>query len=89
MAKAQKSPDDQLTTTEAGAELGITVNRVLVLIGEGRLRATRFGKSWVIRRADLDSVRDRPHGKHLTDWRAEKKQSKPDEKKPAPKKKRP
>jgi excisionase family DNA binding protein len=81
MTKAQTSPDDQLTTAQAGAELGITANRVMVLIKSGRLPATRFGWAWVIRRADLDLIRSRPHGIHLTDWRAKKKPAKPDEKK--------
>ena len=81
MAKAPTLPEDLLTTADAAAELGVTTQRVLFLIAEGRLRAARFGKSWAIRRADLDPVRDRPHGKHLTDWREKKKQSKSDEKK--------
>jgi hypothetical protein len=75
MAKAKTSPDDLLTTVEAGAELGITANRVLVLISEGRLPAQKKGPMWFIRRGDLDLVRDRPHGVHLTDWRAKKKRS--------------
>jgi excisionase family DNA binding protein len=91
MAKAQTSPDDLLTTAEAGVELGITSTRVTMLIWDGRLKATRFGKSWMIRRADLDPVRDRPHGKHLTDWR-DKKQGKsgenPSPTKPTTKKKK-
>jgi excisionase family DNA binding protein len=78
MAKKEISLEDFLTSTEAAAELGITPQRVMVLIREGRLNAARFGKSWAIRRADLDAVRDRPHGKHLTDWRDKKKQAKPD-----------
>jgi excisionase family DNA binding protein len=88
MAKAQTSPDDLLTTIQAGAELGIKRNRVMELVREGRLPATKFGNAWMIRRADLDLVRDRPTGVHLTDWRAEKKQAKPDEKKSGAKKKR-
>jgi excisionase family DNA binding protein len=63
MAKAKpKSPDDLLSTPEAGAELGIGVARVNVLIQEGRLPATKIGKVWIIRRADLDLVRDRKPG---------------------------
>lgn len=81
MAKPQTSPDDLITALEAGAELGITPARVTVLINEGRLPAKKMGPIWTIRRGDLDLVRDRPHGKHLTDWREKKKQPKPDEKK--------
>ena len=80
MGKSQVSPDDQLTSRQAAAELGIGLSRLQTLIAEGRLPATRFGWAWVIRRGDLELVRNRPHGKHLTDWR-EKKQAKPDEKK--------
>jgi excisionase family DNA binding protein len=76
MAKAQTSPDDLLTTPQAAVELGITSTRVLVLIKEGRLPATRHGPMWAIRRADLDLVRDRPHGVHRTDWRDKKKPEK-------------
>jgi len=81
MAKGPISPDDLLTTTHVAAELGVTVTRVLVLIKGGRIKAARFGKSWMIRRADLDPIRNRPTGVHLADWRAKKKQLKPDEKK--------
>ena len=80
MAKGKISLDDVISTAEAGAELGITATRVLVLIKEGRLPATRFGKSWAIRRADLDLVRIRTPGR---------KPKNPDEKKPDTKKKRP
>lgn len=81
MAKAQTSPDDMLTTVQAGAELGIKRNRLMELIRAGRLPAAKFGNAWMIRRADLDLVRDRPTGVHLTDWRAEKKADKPEAKK--------
>ena len=63
MAKKKASPDDFLSTPEAGAELGIGVTRINVLIKEGRLPATRIGKVWAIRRADLELVRDRPPGR--------------------------
>jgi len=81
MAKQQPFFDELITTREAGADLGISSTRVTILITDGRLPAKKMGKTWVIRRADLELVRERPTGKHLTDWRAEKKQAKPDGKK--------
>ena len=72
MSKTRTAPDDLLSTVDVAAELGITVTRVNVLIREGRLKAERIGKVWIIRRGDLDPVRDRPHGRP---------RKKPDEKK--------
>ena len=63
MAKKETSPDDMITTAEAGVELGVTTTRVVMLINEGRLRATRFGQVWAIRRGDLDAVRHRRTGR--------------------------
>ena len=81
MTKNKASPDDLLTSEQAGAELGISVSRVLVLVREGRLPAIRHGWSWIIRRGDLDLVRDRPPGRPRT---------KPDAKpQPQPKKPKP
>jgi excisionase family DNA binding protein len=37
-----------LTTTEAAAILGITRCRVRVLIHEGRLKAQRMGRDWMV-----------------------------------------
>lgn len=63
MAKTKQSPDDLLSTAEAAAELGIKQPRLNVLLNAGRLPARRIGKVWIIRRADLDLVRDRPPGR--------------------------
>lgn len=52
-----------LTTAEAGAELGVSRSRVLVLIDKGRLPATRLGNQWVINRSDLSKVRVRKTGR--------------------------
>lgn len=80
MSKSQPSPDEQLTTQQVAAELGITPKRVQVLITERRLPATRFGWAWVIRRGDLELVRDRPHGVHRTGPKANSDSGKADEK---------
>lgn len=52
-----------LTTTEAATALGVTPRRVQALIKAGRLPATRFGKSFAIKPADLEKVRIRPVGR--------------------------
>jgi len=54
---------DLLTVSEAAKELKIGVRRVHVLITEGRLPAEKLGSYYVIKRADLDLVRDRPTGR--------------------------
>ena len=48
-----KIEDELLSTAEVGAQLGVTRQRVLELIGEGRLAARKVGRSYVIRADDL------------------------------------
>lgn len=45
-----------LTTTDAAARLGLTVQRVHQLIKDGSLRAEKLGRDYVIDEADLTSV---------------------------------
>lgn len=52
-----------MTTQEAAEALGIHRSRVLHLIREGRLKATKHGRDWWIEEADLDAVRDRKNGR--------------------------
>lgn len=61
--------DDEtlLTTVQAGARLGISDQRVRVLIKEGRLPATKIGGRWLIKESDLDAVRDRRPGRPYDD----------------------
>lgn len=49
-----------LTTTQAAAQLGISVRGVQALIASGTLRATRLGRDWAIRPADVERARGRP-----------------------------
>jgi len=51
------SPDDILSVAEAAAELDLAKNNVLAWIMKGRLKATKIGRSWVIRRGDLEDFR--------------------------------
>jgi excisionase family DNA binding protein len=58
---------DYITTKDAATELGVTARRVVALIKAGRLRAKTVGVAprvtHLIRRADLDAVRDRRPGR--------------------------
>lgn len=55
----QKKP---LNTKQAGMILGICPRRVRVLITEGRLKAKKFGRDYMICYHDLDPVRIRKPG---------------------------
>ncbi len=57
---------DYLTTQQVATELGVSRRRVQALIKAGRLKATLFGQSWAIRRADLRAVRERVPGRPPT-----------------------
>jgi excisionase family DNA binding protein len=63
MSKSKTSQDDLLSTPEAGSELGVSASRVQALVRAGRLPAIKVGKTWIIRRGDLDLVRDRSPGR--------------------------
>jgi excisionase family DNA binding protein len=49
------NPDEVITAPVAAAEKGVHRNSVHKAIKEGRLKAVRSGKSWLIRRRDLDA----------------------------------
>jgi len=52
-----------LSTTQAATRLHVTPRRVLVLIAEGRLKARKQGRDWVIRPKALRAVRVRKPGR--------------------------
>jgi excisionase family DNA binding protein len=52
-----------LTTLEVAERLGVHRTRVNVLIQEGRLPATRYGKSFLVQESDLVLVLDRKAGR--------------------------
>ena len=52
-----------LTTKEAGKILGVTAQRVLFLINEGRLPAKKIGRDFVIQKKDLKLVANRKPGR--------------------------
>ena len=49
-----------LSVAEAAEMLGVHRTRINQLIDSGDLPATRIGRSYVIREADLEKVKDRP-----------------------------
>ena len=53
---------DHLTTQQAGEFLGVSAQRVLALIREGRLPAAKVGRDWLIARRDLEKFEKRPQG---------------------------
>jgi len=52
-----------LTTSEAGQVLGVNRSRVLQFILNGRLPAQRFGWQWMIKKQDLEKLKDRKPGR--------------------------
>ncbi len=60
-----------LTTDEAAAQLGVSVDRVRALIHAGRLPAEKHGRDWLIRNDDLTLVRTRRPGRPRTTARPE------------------
>lgn len=54
---------DLLTVDQAAGELGVTARRVRALIKDERLRAEKVGRDWLIRKRDLDAVRERKPGR--------------------------
>jgi excisionase family DNA binding protein len=54
---------ENITTNEAASLLGVTRQRVLQLIQDGRLKAAKFGNVYMIRRGDLEHIQSLPMGR--------------------------
>jgi excisionase family DNA binding protein len=52
-----------LTSKQAAEKLGITPRRVVALVTAGRLPASKFGRDYMIKEADLKLVKDRKVGR--------------------------
>lgn len=52
-----------MTTQEAAEALGVTRQRVLALIQEGRLKATKHGRDWWISEGAVEAVKERKPGR--------------------------
>lgn len=59
--------NDLITTAEAAEILGVGAQRIRDLISSGRLPAKKFGEGrggvWMIRRSDLEKVKERKPGR--------------------------
>ena len=62
-AVMMKADEIYISTAEAAQALGISRQRVLQLIKDERLKAERFANVYMIRRADLSAVEERPLGR--------------------------
>jgi excisionase family DNA binding protein len=53
---------DVITTTAAAERLGVTRRRVLQYIAEGRIRAHKMGRDYMVELASVEEFRPRPTG---------------------------
>jgi excisionase family DNA binding protein len=58
---------DYLTTKEVADKLGVSLRRVQAMVESGRLPATKFGRDYMIREADLKLVENRKVGRPKKD----------------------
>ena len=67
-----KATHDYISTTEAGEILGISRQRVLKLVQEGRLKAIKVANVYLIKKRDLADVKDRKPGRPTRKARSHK-----------------
>mgnify|MGYP006277221779 CR=1 FL=1 len=60
--------DDLISTTEAAQIQGVVGSRIRQLILSGELPAQRVGRTWVLKRSDVESFKRKPRG----GWRPRK-----------------
>ena len=65
-----KAKHDYISTTEAGEILGISRQRVLKLVQDGRLKAIKVANVYLIKKRDLADVKDRKPGRPTQKKRA-------------------
>jgi excisionase family DNA binding protein len=58
-----KIEDTHVSTSEAAEILGVTRQRVLQVIQQGSLKATRLANVYLIKKSDLADVKDRKPGR--------------------------
>jgi excisionase family DNA binding protein len=58
-----KAEDTFLSTSQAAAILGVSRQRVVQLVYQGRLKANKVGNMYIIRKADLAEVANRKPGR--------------------------
>lgn len=71
-SRVPKAKHDYISTTEAGEILGISRQRVLKLVQDGRLKAIKVANVYLIKKADLADVKDRRPGRPAKKKRANK-----------------
>jgi hypothetical protein len=57
------SREGYISTNDADGVLGVTRQRVLQLIQDGRLKAQKFANVYMIRRGGLDHIEEKPVGR--------------------------
>lgn len=59
--------DKLLTTNQAAQELKVTSIRVRAMIRDGKLKAEKMGRDYLIKESDLELVKDRKPGRPAKD----------------------
>jgi excisionase family DNA binding protein len=49
-----------MTLTEVSERVGLDTSRLRVLIGQGRLPATKYGKTWLVKEGDVKAFEKQP-----------------------------
>jgi excisionase family DNA binding protein len=57
---AQTSEVRLMTLAEVAERVGLDSSRLRVLIGQGRLPATKYGKTWLVRESDVKAFEKQP-----------------------------
>lgn len=64
---------DYMSAAEAAHQLNVTPNRVYEIIEEGRMKASKIGKTFYIPKQEVDNFKRRPTGRRRTNnvqWRS-------------------
>lgn len=51
-----KNKDNYVTSIEAAASLGFTADHVRKLIRQGKIKAERIGRNWIIKKNNLTKI---------------------------------
>lgn len=55
-----------LTASEAAKELGKTAGRIRQLISDGKMKAEKKGRDWLIDSKEVERAKKRPHQRNRT-----------------------
>jgi excisionase family DNA binding protein len=59
-----KSKDNYLTSAEAAQSLGFSPEHVRKLILQGKIKAEKLGRNWIIEKANLENIHRQRFPKH-------------------------